>query len=193
MIVFIQNNELKNRFWKKYLPIIFVSLFVLGCPWGRPWGAFSPRLTKFRPRPFQDPLDPWTLGTLGPMGPLDPWALGPMGPWTHGPPRDPIGHLDHNMFLLLKRERGHLSTTVYIIHIYNIYKYILYTYIRSHLVLAIRLERDHFSSTVHTTYICNIYIYIYIYISTMYIYSITSCSRHQAGAWSPLHHCLYHM
>ena len=45
-----------------------------------------------------------------------------------------IIYMDHNMFLLLKPERGHLSTTVYIIHIYMYkiytqYIYIIYIYI----------------------------------------------------------------
>ena len=104
--------------------------------------------------------------------------------------------------------------------IYLQYIYLLYTYIRSHLVLATRLERDHLSTTVYIIYIYNIYIY-YIHISdhilfsppgwsvitfpplskptvstiricTIDIYSITSFSCHLAGAWSPFHQCLYH-
>ena len=93
-------------------------------------------------------------------------------------------------------ERDHLTTTLYIRYTYNIHLYINNRYIYLHIHYRHTFDHILFSPAgwsvikfppFSTSGISAISIYIstvhtYIYISTIDIHSITSCSRHLAGA-----------
>ena len=104
------------------------------------------------------------------------------------------------------------TTTVYVIYISTIY---MSTYIHNFLItkkfyLIIFFHIKIFDHTLFSppgwsvinfpplstsdTFTISIYIstkHTYIHVSVTDIHSITSCSRHPAGAWSPFHHCLH--